>query len=230
MIRLNAKVSLHRHDAGINRENAVSLMRMYDIIVDCTDSPSTRYLISDAAIVCSKPLVSGSALGTEGQLAIYGYQGGPCYRCVFPKPPPPESVLSCGEGGILGPGAFVLVVDLIIVVGVIGIMQALEAIKIIVRSKPPSEDVNQVPYSPSMTMFSAFDTPQWRTFRLRQRKADCIACGTNPAITTDTIENTDYSALCLRNVPNEIQERVSAKVTNLDSRNQFAGIRSFERY
>ena len=126
--------------------------------------------------------------------------------------------------------SFALVVELIIVVGVIGIMQALEAIKIIVRSKPPSEDADQVPYSPSMTIFSAFDTPQWRTFRLRQRKADCIACGTNPTITTDIIENIDYGALCLRNAPNEIQERISVKVTNLDSQNQFAGICSFERY
>jgi adenylyltransferase and sulfurtransferase len=73
-------------------------------VVDCTDWPSTRYLISDASIVCKKPLISGSALGTEGQLATYGYGGGPCYRCVFPVPPSPEAVLTCGEGGILGPG------------------------------------------------------------------------------------------------------------------------------
>jgi adenylyltransferase and sulfurtransferase len=84
--------------------NAVSIVQQYDVIVDCTDTPSTRYLISDSAVICGKPLVSGSALGTEGQITLYRYQGGPCYRCIFPSPPPPESVLTCGEGGILGPG------------------------------------------------------------------------------------------------------------------------------
>jgi len=88
------------------------MVELYDLVVDCTDAPSTRYLISDAAVVCSKPLVSGSALGTEGQLAVYGYQGGPCYRCVFPTPPPAESVFTCGEGGILGPGILISIVFL----------------------------------------------------------------------------------------------------------------------
>jgi hypothetical protein len=94
------------HESGITPENAVEVVQQYDVIVDCTDTPSTRYLISDAAVVASKPLVSGSALGTEGQITLYGYRGGPCYRCIFPSPPPPESVLTCGEGGILGPGPF----------------------------------------------------------------------------------------------------------------------------
>jgi len=102
--RLNPNVNIERYDQGITAFNAVDMVKQYDVIVDCTDSPSTRYLISDAAVICGKPLVSGSALGTEGQLAVYAYRGGPCYRCVFPVPPPPESVLTCGEGGILGPG------------------------------------------------------------------------------------------------------------------------------
>jgi adenylyltransferase/sulfurtransferase len=104
MGRLNPNVSIICHELGVTAENAVSIVQKYDVIVDCTDSPATRYLISDAAVVCSKPLVSGSALGTEGQITVYGYEGGPCYRCVFPTPPPAESVLTCGEGGILGPG------------------------------------------------------------------------------------------------------------------------------
>jgi adenylyltransferase and sulfurtransferase len=90
---------------GITAQNAVSIVEQYDVVVDCTDAPSIRYLISDTAVVLSKPLISGSALGTEGQIAVYGYKGGPCYRCVFPNPPPAESVLTCGEGGILGPGS-----------------------------------------------------------------------------------------------------------------------------
>jgi len=102
--RLNPGVTIIRHDDGITAQNAISIMQQYDVIVDCTDSPATRYLISDSAAICSKPLVSGSALGTEGQISVYCYRGGPCYRCVFPNPPPAESVLTCGEGGILGPG------------------------------------------------------------------------------------------------------------------------------
>ena len=89
---------------GVTSHNAIEILKNYDLIVDCTDAPSTRYLISDTAVVLSKPLVSGSALGAEGQIAVYGYNGGPCYRCVFPDPPPAESVMTCGEGGILGPG------------------------------------------------------------------------------------------------------------------------------
>jgi len=90
---------------GITTQNALSIVEQYDIVVDCTDAPSTRYLISDTAVVRSKPLISGSALGTEGQITVYGYKGGPCYRCVFPNPPPAESVTTCGEGGVLGPGS-----------------------------------------------------------------------------------------------------------------------------
>ena len=89
---------------GITADNAISIIEAYNVVVDCTDAPSTRYLISDATVVLSKPLISGSALGTEGQITVYGHRGGPCYRCVFPNPPPAESVLTCGEGGILGPG------------------------------------------------------------------------------------------------------------------------------
>jgi adenylyltransferase and sulfurtransferase len=80
------------------------VVSQFDAVLDCTDAPSTRYLISDTCVALSKPLISGSALGTEGQIAVYGYRGGPCYRCIFPTPPPPEAVLTCGEGGILGPG------------------------------------------------------------------------------------------------------------------------------
>jgi adenylyltransferase and sulfurtransferase len=80
------------------------MLAQYDVVVDCTDTPSTRYLISDSAVISSKPLVSGSALGTEGQIAVYVHRNSPCYRCMFPTPPPAESVLTCGEGGILGPG------------------------------------------------------------------------------------------------------------------------------
>jgi adenylyltransferase and sulfurtransferase len=188
------------------------------MIVDCTDAPSTRYLISDSAIVCGKPLVSGSALGTEGQITVYGYKGGPCYRCIFPNPPPPESVLTCGEGGILGPGTLMSSHLLTTVVGVIGVMQALEVIKIIVRgSKAPLENQETGDWRPSMTVFAAFDTPQWRSFRLRPRKTMCVACGDNPSITRETIQDGDYETLCMRTIPADITERISASVLGIDT-------------
>jgi len=102
-------------------ENALDLLRSYDIILDCTDNIPTRYLLSDAAVVLEKPLVSGAAQKYEGQLCVYNLgPTGPCYRCIFPTPPPRETVGSCEELGILGA-----------VTGTIGNMQALETIKIL---------------------------------------------------------------------------------------------------
>lgn len=105
----------------LNVSNALSLLQPYDIILDCTDNAPTRYLLSDTAVRLGKPLVSGAAQRYEGQLCIYNLgKDGPCYRCIFPKPPATESTGSCEETGILGA-----------VTGVIGNMQALEAIKLI---------------------------------------------------------------------------------------------------
>ena len=102
-------------------ENAISLLESYDIILDCTDNAPTRYLLSDTAVALGKPLVSGAAQKFDGQLCTYNLgEDGPCYRCLFPKPPAPEMTGNCEEVGILGA-----------VTGVIGNLQALEAIKII---------------------------------------------------------------------------------------------------
>ena len=76
----------------------------YDIILDCTDNVATRYLLNDACVLLGKCLVSGSALRFEGQLTVYHHAGGPCYRCLFPRPPPPGTVTSCSDGGVMGPG------------------------------------------------------------------------------------------------------------------------------
>ena len=106
---------------ALTPENALSLLAPYDIILDCTDNSPTRYLLSDAAVALSKPLVSGAAQKYEGQLCVYNNgEKGPCYRCLFPIPPPKETLGSCEESGILG-----------VVTGIIGNMQALETIKLI---------------------------------------------------------------------------------------------------
>ena len=181
----------------------MSIFEQYDLILDCTDHPTSRYLISDACVVTGKPLVSASALKTEGQLMVLNNpprsvgdtSGGPCYRCVFPKPPPAESVLSCGEGGILGP-----------VVGVMGVLQALEAVKVLIaKPKAPSLDaflengsVPEEPVKPSLLMFSAFNSQQFRTVRLRSRRNDCSTCSAQAWVTRQSLQSgsLDYVAFC----------------------------------
>lgn len=140
----------------------------------------TRYLINDVAVNLGVPLVSASALKTEGQLSVLGYKDGPCYRCLFPTPPPPDSVLSCGDGGILGP-----------VVGVMGVFQATEAIKVLTGAYEEA-------FKPFLTIYSAYSFPPMRTVAMRRRKPNCFACGNEAALTRDQIENgsIDYVAFC----------------------------------
>jgi adenylyltransferase/sulfurtransferase len=120
-VRLNSHLIVDVITKALTAENAKSLLEPYDIILDCTDNAPTRYLISDTAVALKRPLVSGAALKYEGQLCVYNFgKDGPCYRCLYPKPPAPETMGSCGESGILGA-----------VTGVIGNLQALETIKLI---------------------------------------------------------------------------------------------------
>ena len=128
----------------------MDILSQYDIIVDATDNVATRcrvscvslarpvgmcrYLLNDGCVLLRKPLVSGSALRFEGQLTVYGWRGGPCYRCLFPSPPPPDTVTNCSEGGVLGVGKSSLAsgwpVMCVSVPGIIGSLQALETLKI----------------------------------------------------------------------------------------------------
>ncbi|VDI69106.1 adenylyltransferase and sulfurtransferase [Mytilus galloprovincialis] len=117
--QLNSLVECIPYHLQLDSTNALRLIKQYDVVLDATDNVATRYLLNDACILANKPLVSGSALRFEGQLTIYNYEGGPCYRCLYPKPPPPETVTNCSDGGVLG-----------VIPGIIGCMQALEAIKI----------------------------------------------------------------------------------------------------
>lgn len=86
--------------------NEIMAKRKYHVVIDGTDNVATRYLLNDACVLNGLPLVSGSALQMEGQLTVYHYMGGPCYRCIFPQPPPPQTVNSCGDSGVLGPSKF----------------------------------------------------------------------------------------------------------------------------
>lgn len=117
--RMNSTVQCVPYHLQLSRENAIQLIQQYDIVADCSDNVPTRYLVNDACVLTSRPLVSASALRMEGQLTVYNYRGGPCYRCLYPIPPPPETVTNCSDGGVLG-----------VVPGIMGCLQALEVLKI----------------------------------------------------------------------------------------------------
>ena len=191
-------------------------MREYDLILDCTDRPSTRYLVSDAAVLAGKPVVTASALRTEGQLMVlnnppksHNNPGGFCYRCVFPKPPPAESVLLCGEGGILGP-----------VVGVMGILMAMEALKILLPALqeneyqyPTKSSCDPVP--PSLLLYSAYSHPPFRSIKLKGKRKGCPSCSDTATITEESLKSAtlDYGAFCASDSPKAptSTNRISAK-------------------
>ena len=179
-------------------------MRDYDLILDCTDRPTTRYLISDAAVLAGKPVVTASALRTEGQLMVLNNppkspdnSGGFCYRCVFPKPPPAEAVLSCGEGGILGP-----------VVGVMGILMAMEALKILSPLSEESKYQNSAgapddSVPPTLLLYSAYSNPPFRSIKLRGKRKGCVSCSDTATITEESLNSTPsgYVEVCASSSP-----------------------------
>ncbi|RAL14474.1 HesA/MoeB/ThiF family protein [Aspergillus homomorphus CBS 101889] len=186
---LNPHPTYIAHREHLAPDAAADIFKDYDLILDCTDNPATRYLISDTAVLLGKPLVSASALRTEGQLMVLNNpprpvgdnSGGPCYRCVFPRPPPANTVTSCADGGILGP-----------VVGTMGVLQALEAIKVI------TADDTQPPSPPALHIFSAYSSPLFRTIKLRSRRANCAVCSAEATVSLDTVRSgsTDYVFFC----------------------------------
>ena len=117
---LNPTIRCEIMKSALTGENAMELASKHDVVVDASDNPLTRYLINDACVLSGTPLVSGSAIGTEGQLTVYNYQGGPCYRCLYPKVDAKEGSKSCSDSGVLGP-----------VPGLIGVLQSIEVIKVL---------------------------------------------------------------------------------------------------
>jgi len=185
----------------LTTDNAEEVVSQYDLVLDCTDHPTSRYLISDICVLLQKPLVSASALRTDGQMIVLNCpasppgvgdgMGKPCYRCVFPKPPPPESVVSCGEGGVLGP-----------VVGVMGVLQAGEALKIIAGGQHLPEQLRPAmePQPPSLLLFSSSSNapPSFRSVRMRGRRKDCVACSASSTMTLEGFRegSLDYVQFC----------------------------------
>ncbi|XP_024880813.1 adenylyltransferase and sulfurtransferase MOCS3 [Temnothorax curvispinosus] len=170
--RLNSFVKVTPYKIQLDSKNALDIIRNYDIVIDATDNAATRYLLNDACVLSGKPLVSGSALRFEGHLSVFNYKNGPCYRCIFPKPPPPETVTNCGDGGVLGAA-----------VGTIGVLQALETLKIIL-------DMPDV-ISGRLLLFDGMET-KFHNVRLRPKMTDCAICGEHRVIH----ELIDYEKFC----------------------------------
>jgi sulfur-carrier protein adenylyltransferase/sulfurtransferase len=170
--RLNPHVEVVLHDTRLTSENALEIMRPYDIVVDGTDNFPTRYLANDACVLLRKPNVYGSIFRFEGQASLFApHLGGPCYRCLYPEPPPPGTVPSCAEGGVLG-----------VLPGVIGVIQATETLKLILGKGKSL--LNR------LLLFDALEM-QFRELKLR-RDPECPLCGDHPTIT----QLIDYQNFC----------------------------------
>ncbi|KAH7440132.1 hypothetical protein KP509_04G093100 [Ceratopteris richardii] len=171
---INSMLKVVKHEVQLTANNSVDLINQYDVIVDATDNVPTRYLISDTCVALGKPLVSGAALGMDGQLTVYNFNGGPCYRCLFPVPPPQGACQRCSDSGVLG-----------VVPGIIGAFQALEAIKI-------ASGVGD-PLSKRMLILDGFST-SIRVVKLRNRNPDCSVCRDGSQITEREIQELNYES------------------------------------
>jgi molybdopterin/thiamine biosynthesis adenylyltransferase/rhodanese-related sulfurtransferase/molybdopterin converting factor small subunit len=168
---LNPNVKVETHEARLTAENALDIIREYDIVVDGTDNFPTRYLVNDACVLLDKPNVYGSIFRFEGQASVFYAKEGPCYRCLYSEPPPPGLVPSCAEGGVLG-----------VLPGIIGSIQALETIKLIIGAGDSL-----------VGRLVLFDALKLRFRELKLRKdPSCPICGENPTIH----ELIDYEAFC----------------------------------
>jgi sulfur-carrier protein adenylyltransferase/sulfurtransferase len=168
---LNPEVNVVVHDTMLTSKNALEIFRDYDVVLDGTDNFQTRYLVNDACVLLGKPNVYGSIFRFDGQASVFAYPGGPCYRCLYPEPPPPGLVPSCAEGGVLG-----------VLPGVIGVIQATETIKLILKTGKPLVG--------RLMLYDALNM-QFRELKLR-RDVDCPICGDHPTIKALI----DYDAFC----------------------------------
>jgi adenylyltransferase/sulfurtransferase len=168
---INPNIEIRKFETRLTSANALELFREFDIIADGTDNFPTRYLVNDACVLTGKPNVYGSIFRFEGQASVFATKEGPCYRCLYPEPPPPGLVPSCAEGGVLG-----------ILPGLVGVIQATETIKLILGSGEPL--IGRLLLVDALGM-------RFRELKLR-KNPDCPACGTHPTVT----ELIDYNQFC----------------------------------
>jgi adenylyltransferase/sulfurtransferase len=168
---LNPSVRIVKHETMLTSANAMEIFKDYDIVADGTDNFPTRYLVNDACVLSSKPNVYGSIFRFEGQASVFATEQGPCYRCLYPEPPPPGLVPSCAEGGVLG-----------IMPGIIGVIQATEVIKLILGKGESL--IGRLLLVDTLTM-------RFRELKLR-KNPQCPVCGSNPTVT----QLLDYQHFC----------------------------------
>ncbi|SPF44195.1 putative adenylyltransferase/sulfurtransferase MoeZ (Includes: Sulfur carrier protein CysO adenylyltransferase; Sulfur carrier protein CysO sulfurtransferase) [Candidatus Sulfopaludibacter sp. SbA4] len=168
---INPHVAITKHETALTSENALEILKDYDIVVDGTDNFPTRYLVNDACVLLGKPNVYGSIFRFEGQATVFAYEGGPCYRCLYPEPPPPGLVPSCAEGGVLG-----------ILPGTIGLIQATETVKLILGIGEPLVG--------RLLLYDALGM-RFRELKLR-KNPECPVCGAHPTVT----KLIDYQQFC----------------------------------
>jgi adenylyltransferase/sulfurtransferase len=168
---INPFIDVRKFDTRLSSENALQLFRDFDIIADGTDNFPTRYLVNDACVLTGKPNVYGSIFRFEGQASVFATKQGPCYRCLYPEPPPPGLVPSCAEGGVLG-----------ILPGLVGVMQATEVIKLILGIGDPL--IGRLLLIDALGM-------KFRELKLR-KNPECPVCGTHPTVT----QLIDYDQFC----------------------------------
>ena len=168
---INPNVQIETYETALTSQNALELFAPYDVILDGTDNFPTRYLVNDACVLLGKPNAYGSIFRFEGQASVFATKDGPCYRCLYPEPPPPGLVPSCAEGGVLG-----------VLPGIIGIIQATETIKLIIGIGEPL-----------IGRFMIYDALKMKFRELKLRKdPDCPVCGTHPTVT----KLIDYEQFC----------------------------------
>jgi adenylyltransferase/sulfurtransferase len=183
MLDVNPHIQVEPYNEPFTSENAMRIARGYDLIIDGTDNFPTRYLVNDVCVLLGIPNVYGSIFRFEGQVSVFDARHGPCYRCLFPEPPPPGMVPSCAEGGVLG-----------ILPGTVGTLQATEAIKLILG-------IGQ-PLIGKLLLYDALDL-SFQYVKLR-KNPNCKICGSHPEIT----ELIDYEAFC--GVPGHDHDESSA--------------------
>jgi adenylyltransferase/sulfurtransferase len=171
MLDINPHVQIVRHETALSSENALGIIKDYDIVADGTDNFPTRYLVNDACVLLKKPNVYGSIFRFEGQASVFAYEDGPCYRCLYPEPPPPGLVPSCAEGGVLG-----------ILPGVVGLLQATEVVKLILGIGDTLKG--------RLVLYDALGM-RFRELKLR-RNPECPVCGDHPTVT----QLIDYYQFC----------------------------------
>ncbi len=177
MLDINPHLTIDKYEVALSSENAMEILKPYDLVIDGTDNFATRYLVNDACVLSGKPNVYGSIFRFEGQASVFAYPGGPCYRCLYPEPPPPGLVPSCAEGGVLG-----------ILPGTVGLIQATEAVKLILG-------IGQTLVG-RLVLYDALNM-KFRELKLR-RNAECPVCGDHRTIH----KLIDYHQFC--GVPREV--------------------------